>query len=142
MGVDMRCTLPILVTAVLSLQVVGHTQSSMTVFKGRPSVKVSEGGVERLPEQLARERAVNLECVISQIGDRYYWASRENVEMARVETGSFVTYVALNGAGYVRTIKTESKKAASLMGATEEQFDYVEHALIGLKSVTYYGQRQ
>ena len=47
-----------------------------------------------------------------------------------------------NGSGYVRTIRPESKEAASLMGATEAQFDYVEHALIGLKSVTYYGRRQ
>ena len=120
----------------------GAAQPAATAFKGRPSIKVSEGGIERLPEQLPRERAVNLECVISQIGDNYYWASRENVEMARVESGAFITYVALNGSGYVRTVSPESKKAASLMSPTEEQFDYVEHALIGLRSVTYYGRRQ
>jgi hypothetical protein len=29
--------------------------------------------------------------------------------------------------------------AASLMSPTEKQFDYVEHLLFGLRSITYYG---
>jgi len=62
--------------------------------------------------------------------------------MARIESGAFITFLALTGAGYVRIIAPAHKAAASLMGDTERQFDYVEHALIGLKSVTYYGTRQ
>jgi len=118
-------------------------QAATTIFKGRPSVKVSEGGLERSPEPIARDRAINLECVISQIGTLYFWASRENVELARVDGGgAFITFVALNGAGYIRVVKPESKASASLMSPTEERFDYVEHAVIGLRSVTYYGTRQ
>lgn len=121
----------------------GLAQSAKTVFSGRPSIKISEGGVERLPEQLPREKAVNLGCVISQIGDSYYWASRENVELARIDSGgAFVTYLALNGSGYVRFIKPEFKKAAALVSPAAGQFDYVEHLLLGLESVTYYGRRQ
>jgi hypothetical protein len=117
-------------------------QTPSTVFKGRPSLKISEGGIERTPEQVSRDRAINLECIISQIGTSYYWASRENVPMVRVDSGGFITYVAANGAGYVRVVKPEAKAAAALMSDTEERFDYVEHALIGLRSVTYYGIRQ
>ncbi|MEK6263144.1 MAG: hypothetical protein AABP62_31590 [Planctomycetota bacterium] len=47
--------------------------------------------------------ATNLECVISEIDGKFYWASRENVLMRRVESGAFITYVAANAAGYVRT---------------------------------------
>lgn len=47
-----------------------------TVFAGIPAIKISEGGVERLKENLDRANAVNLECVISRIGEEYYWASR------------------------------------------------------------------
>lgn len=50
-----------------------------------------------------------------------------------------MTYVAMSGAGSVRVVKSDFKQAASMMSPTEEQFDYVEHALIGLRSVTYYG---
>ncbi|HEX8154511.1 MAG TPA: hypothetical protein VF698_15360 [Thermoanaerobaculia bacterium] len=112
---------------------------SATVFRGRPSVKISEGGFERRPETLGREKSVNLECVISKIGDDYYWASRENVAMVPVESGAFITYVAINGTGYVKLIKPAMKEVAALMGAAEERFDYVEHLTFGLKSVTYYG---
>ncbi len=126
----------------LTVWVCAGTDSSaqvVTVLKGVPSVKISEGGTERQPEPLNRETAVNLECVISRIGDDYYWASRENTEMVRLERGAFITYLAVNGSGYVRVIAPDMKQAAALMGETEAKFDYVEHLLIGLKSVTYYG---
>lgn len=110
-----------------------------TVFAGIPNVKISEGGTERVADTITRDRAVNLQCVISKIGDEYYWASRENVRMVRIESGAFVTYVAVNGSGYVRQIVPGMKAAAALAGDTESKFDYVEHILIGLKSVTYYG---
>ena len=117
--------------------------AAVTVFKGRPVVKISEGGVERTPEQLATATAANLECVISQIGERFYLASRENLELVRVERGGFVTYIALNGAAYVRVITPAGKEAASIAESkTETTFDYVEHLLIGLRSVTYYGKTQ
>ena len=105
-------------------------------------VKVSEGGLERVPEQIARERGLDRECVVGQIGASFFWASRANVPLSRVDAGAFVTLVATNGSGYVRIVKPEAKAAAALMSPTEERFDYVEHLVIGLRSVTYYGRRQ
>lgn len=137
----MRGMLIALLTVALSASG-SAVQSPATVFKGRPSVKVSESGLERTPEQIRREQAINLECVISQIGTSYYWASRENVQLSRVDSGAFVTFVAANGSGYVRMVKPEAKTAAALMSPTEERFDYVEHLAIGLRSITYYGARQ
>lgn len=110
-----------------------------TVFKGRPSIKISEGGFTRTPEKLSKDRAVASECVISQIGDDYYWASRENVRLLKVDAGAFLTFIASNGAGYIRMVKKDLKPAASLLSETESRFDYVEHLLTGLRSVTYYG---
>src|SRR5262245_35121856 len=86
-----------------------------TVFAGLPGVKISEGGVERVPENVSRDRAVNLACVISRIGDKYYWASRENKEMVRIESGAFITFLAVDGAGYVRIVAPGMKGAVSLM---------------------------
>jgi hypothetical protein len=119
----------------------GALAQSRTVFDGRPSVKVSEGGIERTPETLTPEKAANLHCVISEIGGKFYWASRGNVLMAVVEAGAFTTYIAANGSGYVRVIKPADKAAASSMSATETSFDYVEHLMIGLRTITYYGRR-
>ena len=110
-----------------------------TVFSGTPMVKISEAGVERIPVALRRADAVNLGCVISRIGDQYYWASRENKSMVRIDGGAFITFLAADGAGYVRVIAPGMKGTVSMMAETEKQFDYVEHLLIGLGSVTYYG---
>jgi len=110
-----------------------------TVFSGSPEIKVSEGGIERTPDIVSAKDATNLKCIISKIGDKYYWASRENKELIRFEAGAFITFVSPEGVGYVRIINSESKAIAALTSATEERFDYVEHLLIGLKSVTYYG---
>jgi hypothetical protein len=132
-----------LLAAVLLTLAATHVHGQAhTDFSGIPSVKISEGGLERSPETVDRAKAANLACVISEIGGKYYWASRENKLMVRHEGGAFVTYVAVDGAGYVRTILPSLKAAASLMSPTEERFDYVEHVVLGLRSVTYYGSRK
>lgn len=122
--------------------VLAVAQAPSTVFRGRPTIKISESGVGRTVDPIPLGGAVNLECVISQIDDSYYWASRENAQMVRVDAGAFITYIALNGSGNVRVIKPELKASASLMGPTEAQFDYVEHIALGLRTVTYYGTRR
>jgi hypothetical protein len=110
-------------------------QEALNVFQGIPIVKISESGDERVPENVPREKAVNLSCVISKIGDRYYWASRENTLMRRVQAGAFTTFVAENGSGYVRVISTPEVRKMF-------KYAYVEHLLIGLNSVTYYGMER
>jgi len=62
--------------------------------------------------------------------------------MVRIESGAFITFIAVNGSGYVRMIAPGMKKPAALMSDAEAQFDYVGHILIGLRSVTYYGKTQ
>lgn len=112
-----------------------------TVFRGLPAFKISEGGVERIPEALTRQTAANLIVVISKIGNDYLWASRENVPLIEIDSIAYTTFVAVNGSGYVRVLKPERKRAAGVLGGPEAQYDYVEHLLIGLRSVTYYGSR-
>lgn len=131
----------LLVSLLVMLSATIAFSQSTTVFSGTPTIKISEGGIERSPEKLARKDAPNLKCVISRIGEKYYWASRGNKEMLREESGAFTTFFAVDGSGYVRFIQPEMKEAASLMAETEAKFDYVEHMPIGLRSVTYYGTR-
>jgi hypothetical protein len=126
----------------LALAATGVQAQARTVFDGVPSVKISEAGLERLPETLPVEVAINLRCVISEIGGRYYWATRQNKELIRRSAGAFITYSAIDGSGYVRVIDPAFKAAVALVSPTESRFDYVEHLLIGLRSVTYYGKAQ
>jgi hypothetical protein len=126
----------ILLVIVLAM---GATAGVKTEFKGYPKIKVSEGGVDRKPDTLIEKDAADFRCVISQIDGKYYWATRDNKELYKISLGGFITYTAVDGSGYIRVIKPEMKKAAALMGKTESEFDYVEHLLIGLRSITYFG---
>jgi hypothetical protein len=75
-GVSVMTALPVLVAA-------SALPEPHTIFSGMPSVKISEGGLERSPEDVPRAKAVNLACLISEIGGRFYWATRENKELKR-----------------------------------------------------------
>jgi len=132
----------VIVVAAVAEHSVKATVQPQTVFAGVPSVKISEGGVERRVDELARTNAANLHCVISEIDGRFYWASRENKELRRHAAGAFVTFTAVDGAGYVRVLQPDMKQAAVLLWPPAEKFDYVEHVLTGLNSVSYYGTRR
>ena len=69
---------------------------------------------------------------------KYYWQSRENKEMRKMESGAFIHFIAPSS-GYVKFIKPAFKSAASLMSPTEAKFGYIEHLSIGLRSVNYWG---
>jgi hypothetical protein len=115
---------------------------SSTIFAGIPSIKISEGGTDRVVEKLERAVAVNVAVVISEINGRYYWASRENKELSASEGAAFTTFTAVDGSGYIRVLDPQMKPAAALAYESAKAFDYVEHLLIGLNSVTYYGTRR
>jgi hypothetical protein len=114
-----------------------HAQENV-VFHGRPSIKISEGGLERVPIDLSRELADTAESIITQEDGKFYWAPRRHIEMGAVRNGPFVTYVALNRTGHVRLFD-RNVEINALVTPAEEQFNYVEHILLGLRSVTYYG---
>ena len=44
-----------------------------------------------------------------------------------------------DGSGYIRVLDPDMKAAAALVYPSAKSFDYVEHLLAGLDSVTYYG---
>ena len=110
-----------------------------TTFTGLPSVKITEGGVERSAEKLDKATAFTLSCVIKEKDGRFYWETRGNKPLLKIDSNAFVIYVAVDGSGYVRVLKPEFKQAAALISATEKNYDYVEHLLLGLRTVTYYG---
>jgi len=133
------CILVMLLSCILAVR--GYAQENEeTVFSGVPLVKISEGGASRVVEDLKGAKASEAECTITKIGDKYRWKTRNNAELFLVQSGAFITFVATNGPGYVRIIPSDLKEAASLMDETEKKYDYVEHMLIGLRSITYYGK--
>ena len=135
-GIARRTCLPMFVVASLGVPLVAGT---LFAFKGRPTVKISEGGVDRVVEKLTRQQGNDSVCMISEEDGKFFWASRDNQEMVPYVTGSFTTYIAANGAGYVRIINPGKKETTAILGPTEAAFDYVEHHVTGLHSETYFG---
>jgi len=43
------------------------TAESVTLFKGRPLINISEGGIERIVTDVPKDQAPNFACIISQI---------------------------------------------------------------------------
>jgi len=109
-------------------------------FTGIPSVKVSEGGVERNIEKIEKSKALSVACIIKEIDGKFYWETRGNKPLVKIDSGAFIIFLAVDGSGYVRLIKPSLKEAASGMSTTEKNFDYVEHLTLGLRAVTYYGK--
>ena len=114
-------------------------QAQSTTFTGLPTVKITEGGVERSAEKLDRATASTLFCVINEKDGKFYWETRGNKPLLKIDSNAFVIYLAVDGSGYVRVLKPEFKKAAASISATEKNYDYVEHMLLGLRTITYYG---
>lgn len=114
------------------------------IFTGIPETKISEGGISRVSEILTKEKAIDSKCTVTKIDEKYYWTTRQNIELIPIDSGVYTTFLAINGAGYIRIVKPEMKGMIKEMGSilkdTEEKFDYVEHLLLGLKAVTYYGK--
>jgi hypothetical protein len=136
----MRASVP-LASALVALTVAAATANAQaeTVFRGVPAKKVTNEGERSIVESIPPNSTGNLQVVVSRIADRYYWASRENTELFRVDAGAFITYIAVNGSGYVKAVKPDLKEAAALMSDAEARYDYAEHLTIGLRSITYYG---
>jgi hypothetical protein len=88
-----------------------------------------------------KKSAPSLRCIISEIDGKYYWASRKNKELVRIQSGAFVTYIATDGSGFIRVILPDLKEAASMMSKTEEKYDYVESMYIGISLLTYFWSR-
>ena len=109
-------------------------------FTGIPSVKLTEAGVERTSEKIELSKSKSVSCVVKEIDGKFFWETRGNKPLLKIDSGAFITFFAVDGSGYIRVIKPSLKDAASAMSNTEKNFDYVEHLTIGLRSVTYYGK--
>jgi len=119
-----------------------YAQQSV-VFEGVPvrSVVVSPYGVE--DAAIAPVSQLESQVQIVEVSGRYFWASREMKELALSRSGLYVTFHAVDGTGYVRVFapalvpEPQSNTARDPSGP-----EYMEHLLLTLGSITYYGLRK
>ena len=98
----------------ITLLVPGLVSADEVVFAGNPSTMIVVGPEGLNSKDLTPKQQLDAGVVVIKRGERYLWASREYRELARINAGAFVTYVATSGSGYVRYWRPEMKSALSL----------------------------
>lgn len=119
------------------------TQDAVIIFIGFPKVGMRTNGlVDGVLQELSKEKVIEdkLGCMISKLGNKYYWTSRDNWEVEKIVRGAFITFKRLDRPDYVRIVDPSAKEVAALLDKAVDKFDYIEHLTINLGFVTYWGQ--
>jgi hypothetical protein len=103
------------------------------VFRGTPSVRLFASIDSETREKLDAEAAKKSECVIVLRKNKYYWASRDNAQMTRIDAPQFTYFVHQGGAGYVKVFTGERN-------AAKAPADYIENITNGFEVITYWGR--
>ena len=120
------------------------SQEEVIVFVGHPEVRVNTNflGVDSR-EELSPEEVEEFTCVISQIGDKFIWKSREKsgqTDLEMVKYGNFSDYITFrrkSSTDYIKILRPESSKLPIF---DSFEFDYIEHIPHSLGSVNYLGK--
>jgi hypothetical protein len=128
--------------ALLKLPTLVGAEEPIIEFRGMPQRVTSVGCQKTSDKAISTEKAEEFICLIHKIDGRYYWASRENRELLKVQSGCFINYIAVGEGGYVKVINPAQRSAVAFLGESEVKYDYVEHLLaFGLSSIAYYGKQ-
>jgi hypothetical protein len=112
------------------------------VFSGLPSKVIERTAIDSHSRSVSGIESNSAAVRIVKVDDRYFWANRNNTEMRRIEDGIYITFWAMDGSGYVRTLNETAREVFQSRARDDQvgQTMYVEHILIGLESITYYGR--
>jgi hypothetical protein len=90
------------------------------VFEGYPVKKTEVSENSTYTDLLSKAQSSEYKVVIVKEGDNYYWASRRNTQVVPVLSGYFITFLAVNGSGYIRTLVPEARKIFKQLPDEEE----------------------
>jgi hypothetical protein len=130
-------TVIFLTALILAAPAVAHGDTKL-IFSGKPIVRVQDAGLGRNASELTTAQAIEFEVLITQDGDNFFWTSRENKRLLRLENENFTTFVAVDGVGYIKIAKPHTIKLLRLQ-LENYPFTYIEHMTAGLTVYTYFG---
>ncbi len=116
--------------------------SSELIFKGTPTKKIEITEASSATFNLTSTQSYEFTVVIEKEGDKYYWRSRNNTELIPIQYGAYVTYMAINGSGYIRIYTDVMQEMYHKLSETEKanSYLYMEHLVHQLGSITYFGK--
>jgi hypothetical protein len=133
--------LAILVTLALAPPLVAQDR---VVFEGLPIKKVESSFLQTAEAALTSDEAFEYQVRIVERNGVYYWASRGMRRLVRSEAGSYITFHAVDGSGYVRVGTPLLLDLRDQLPPAErrQEIGYVEHMPVQFGSITYYGNRK
>ncbi len=78
------------------------------VFEGYPHKKIEVTEQAVATYEITKSQASEYKVVIEREGDKYYWRTRNNLQLVPMQSGVYITFLAVNGAGYVRVLNDTS----------------------------------
>lgn len=111
-------------------------------FEALPSQVVYIDEAKTTEATLSSKQATEARVRIIRTETGYIWETRKNLLLEKSESGVYITYTALNGAGYVRVINPAMRSMLQSLPPTqrEKEFAYMEHLVNRLGSITYFGK--
>src|SRR5437588_3405737 len=99
------------------------------VFRGLPSVRVIATPEHDDRQKLDADASQKGECLVVARGRKFYWKSRNDVLLNRVDTRDFTYFVNPDGLGFIKVFTGQRKPDASA--------EYVENVTRGFDVITY-----
>lgn len=109
------------------------------ILTGTPS-KIVE--IDQLGDKTTLSEFLKIDLRITSDGENYFWASRGNIPLAVTSSGIYITYIAVDGSGYIRTVNDTARERFLEQSPDNVvgRYTYVEHISNDLTSTTVYGR--
>lgn len=112
------------------------------VFEGYPHKKIEVTEQAAATYEITKSQAFEYKVLVEREGDNYYWRTRNNLQLVPTHSGIYITFIAVNGAGYIRVLNDAMREMYNLLPEEEKQkiYLYLEHLVHQMGSITYYGR--
>src|SRR3954451_3191477 len=97
------------------------------VFHGLPTIRALATVEHDARQDLDADASQKAECIVVQQGKKYYWRSRDNGEMLRVDTPQYTYFIHKGGLGFVKVFTGERDPKATA--------EYLESITNGLQVI-------
>jgi hypothetical protein len=113
--------------------------AAQLVFDASPTVRVQSGESETKRYVLSKKERMDFRVTIIRREGKFYWATRENLELLHSGSGAGHFFIAPKGAGYIKVFDTQYLPEG--MRQAGPRFWYMEHLTMPgtLGTITYWG---
>ena len=123
------CIPPTIISFVILLLTISvessYSEDRKLTTMGFPVSKIESNQNQTKRYELTKKQTKEYQVVISEFEGRFYWESRNKVELIKTISGIYTNYVSPTGSGYIKVSTLDNT--------------YLEHINSGLGTITYWG---